>query len=410
MSSTAQSIFVGMRALRSNPLRAMLSTLGVIIGVASLVAILSIGDSLEQFSRDQIVSTTDLQSIQLISRTDEVVDGVRIKLEDPVRLSGADFGDLVEVLGPDATVVPTVTTSSRVSLVDDSTASVSLVTHTTAAILPTFASGMVRHGRFLSDGGNDRDTRDAVISMSLANRLAGGRPDSLLVGEVLIADSSQFRIVGILDGDGEGRPRMAVPIDVGGSFGPAGKFPSFTIRAETIELVESTVDETKAWLDARFGNVDRDFIVQTSQARVEQVTRGMLVFKLGLGAIAAISLIVGGIGIMNVLLASVAERTREIGVRKAVGAKKSDILIQFLAESVSITGAGALLGALLGLAASAGIMIGIKSFTGAPVGVTYTWTSIVLAAIASIVIGLVFGTFPALRASRLSPVDAIRHE
>jgi putative ABC transport system permease protein len=106
----------------------------------------------------------------------------------------------------------------------------------------------------------------------------------------------------------------------------------------------------------------------------------------------------------------VAERTREIGVRKAAGARKSDILIQFLAEAVSITGFGALIGTLLGLAASAAIIVGIKSFTGAPVGVAYTGLSIALAAVAAIVIGIAFGMFPALRASRLSPVDAIRHE
>lgn len=421
-NSTALSILVGMGALRSNPLRSILSTLGVIIGVASLVAILSIGDSLERFSRDQIVQTTDLQSMWVASRTSEVVDGIRIDLEDPVRFTGQDFVDLSLKLGDDAVVVPIASSSARAKLPVDTTTVVVLVTETIAEALPRFNDGLIAYGRFigatnalgspvLENRGADKiGTREAVLSKSLAGRLANGKPDSLLIGEVVLVGEIAYNVVGILGGDEADSPRLIADINAGSSFGSTEAFPRFSIRAEKIELVEPLMVKIQSWLNTRFEDSERRFTVSASQERVEQVAQGMLVFKLGLGAIAAISLIVGGIGIMNVLLASVAERTREIGVRKATGAKKSDILIQFLAESVSITGFGALLGTLLGLVASAGIMIGIKAFTGAPVGVTYTWLSIVLAAVAAIVIGLLFGMFPAVRASRLSPVDAIRHE
>jgi putative ABC transport system permease protein len=150
--------------------------------------------------------------------------------------------------------------------------------------------------------------------------------------------------------------------------------------------------------------------VRTNQARVEQVATGMLVFKLLMGAITGVSLLVGGIGIMNVLLASVAERTREIGIRKAAGARDRDILVQFLAEAVTITGAGATVGVALGLAIAFLTAWIMRLQTNAPVHAAVTPGTILFAAGLSVLIGLVFGLYPALRAARLSPIDAIRHE
>ena len=136
----------------------------------------------------------------------------------------------------------------------------------------------------------------------------------------------------------------------------------------------------------------------------------MLVFKLVMGAIAGISLLVGGIGIMNILLASVAERTREIGIRKAAGARQRHVLLQFLAESVAITGIGSVLGVILGLAGAFGITAGIRHLTDAPLYAAFTWQSVAVAAAAALLVGLVFGTYPARRAARLSPIEASRHE
>jgi putative ABC transport system permease protein len=135
------------------------------------------------------------------------------------------------------------------------------------------------------------------------------------------------------------------------------------------------------------------------------------VFKLFMGALTGISLLVGGIGIMNVLLASVTERTREIGVRKALGARRRDILVQFLAESVAISGAGSLLGVALGLSGAFAIVAGIRAQAQAIyLDATFSWSTVLSAAFSAIVVGLTFGTYPARRAARLSPIDAIRHE
>ncbi len=140
------------------------------------------------------------------------------------------------------------------------------------------------------------------------------------------------------------------------------------------------------------------------------MNQGILIFKILMGAFTAISLIVGGIGIMNVLLASVAERTKEIGVRKAAGARRRDIVVQFLAESVVISLAGAIIGAVFGIAGAYLVAWIMRAQTLAQVYAAVTWQTLAVAMGAAILIGLIFGTYPALKAARLSPVDAMRYE
>ena len=183
------------------------------------------------------------------------------------------------------------------------------------------------------------------------------------------------------------------------------------MRARQLEDVAAVRAQVVAWVAGRDPRwPDQTIIGATGEQRVRQVAQGILVFKILMGAITAISLVVGGIGIMNVLLASVAERTREIGVRKAVGASRMAIVVQFLAESVAIAGAGSVLGVLLGLAGAFGVTALARARTGAFIYAAVTWQTVVFSAVAAVAVGLGFGVYPALRAARLSPIDALRHE
>jgi putative ABC transport system permease protein len=165
------------------------------------------------------------------------------------------------------------------------------------------------------------------------------------------------------------------------------------------------------WLEGRYGRAWKERVsVGTNQARVEQVQQGMLVFKLFMGALTGISLLVGGIGIMNVLLASVVERTREIGIRKAAGAQQRHILLQFLSESVTITGVGSMIGLIFGTSAAFLATAIMRRITSAQIFAGFSVSTLLVAVVASVAVGIAFGLYPALRAARLSPIEAIHHE
>ena len=405
---------VGMDALRVNPLRTALSTLGVIIGVASLVAVLSLGDGMERMARAEVERTTDVQTVSVTSRTTETVDGQTLPVRDYPVFTLADATAARDEI--DRAIGVSLSLSGRATVESPQTGKRrSTGVTATLADADQFMHLKFTDGRYFSPVEAARNAPVVVLSNKLAQELAGGRSPLSMLGRAVRVNGNPREVIGILAPyKGEFALNLYVPFVAASTVLPpttAPRTPTLLVKAQRLEEVELTKSLVEDWVAQRFGRWEGRIQVQTSSQRLAQATDGIFVFKLFMGALTGISLLVGGIGIMNILLASVTERTREIGVRKALGARRRDILLQFLAESVAISGAGSLLGVALGLSGAFAIVAGIRAQAQAIyLDATFSWSTVLSAALSAIVIGLTFGTYPARRAARLSPIDAIRHE
>ena len=423
-SIAASSLHVGLQALHANPLRTILSTLGVIMGVASIVAVLAVGDGVEQFARAQIEQTTDLQTVTISPITYVMMDRVRVPRTGYPVFAASDADALSAALGGSAVVSILTAGPALISRSPGASPRAAVVTATVPSVAALSRLGYAAGGFF-----TDADERSRVPVVVLSHGLAAALADSstrgssasavpavALLGRTVLMQGHPFRVVGITaprEGDDE-RLTAIVPFSVAGdALLPSAEARSATIlvRANRAEDVATIRARTERWLTSRYGAWnDRVRVQSESKSRLAQARQGILIFKLAMGSFAGISLIVGGIGIMNVLLSSILERTREIGVRKATGARQRDILVQFLAESVAISGAGSLLGAALGLAGAFGVTALMRAETQAMVHAAFTWPTLAVAALTALITGIAFGLYPAVRAARLSPIDAIRHE
>lgn len=402
------SLKVGFEALRANPLRTILSTLGVVMGVGAMVSVLALGDGVERYAREEIERTTDLLTVAISPRTSDQVDGMFVARDDVHRFGLDDVTSLRAALPAAASV--RIAARGGALVRRDSLAGPrgfeirAVAAEGDADGIPTLAAG-----RWLADA----DTAVVVLSHGAAGIIAGdtAQPSRALGASVALRGHSH-EVIGVAAArEGERAPVAYVPIgDAARALGPRVG-ASLIIGAARIEDVDSLRLGAERWAAQRLGAGWSERVqVINRRDRAEQAATGMRIFKLLMAAITGVSLLVGGVGIMNVLLASVAERTREIGIRKATGAKDRDILTQFLAESVAITGAGALIGVLLGLAVAFATAAVMRMQTQAPIEAAVTLPTVGFAVAISVVIGLVFGLYPARRAARLSPIDAIRHE
>ena len=408
MNASLQSLFAAFDNLGANPLRTLLSTLGVVIGVASLVAILALSDGLERFGREQISRTTDLHSLMVQPRQHDVANGVRVRRRDVPTLRASDAAALRTRLAGTADVALFVLGSARAAVPGDTAEHIALVAATGPEAESQLPEGLAA-GRYLTAEDVATGARVVVVSRGVADWY-GAAPETL-PGRTLELDGVAYEVIGVDAREGGSAQQLQVPLGeaVRGELESRDRAAGLAIRAHRVEDVEAVRAETESWLAARFGGAGR-FTIQSRKAMAAQARQGMLVFKLVMGAIAGISLLVGGIGIMNILLANVAERTREIGIRKATGARQRHVLLQFLAEAVIISGVGSVIGVVLGLIGAAMISVVIQRVTEAPIFMAFTWQSVAVAAGAALMVGLAFGTYPARRAARLSPIEAIRHE
>ena len=410
----ASSLRVGFDTLRANPLRTLLSTLGIIMGVGALVSVLSLGDGMERYARQQIERTTDLQTVSVTPSLFRTVDGQRFPRTDVVSLTRYDADAAGALVGAKGTVNMILSGQALVTTRADTTPHAAQVVGALANVLADLPAPLAA-GRFFTDDDVRREAPVVVISAPLASQVAPKRSASSLVGDTLWFHGQPRVVIGVLGSMGEGRNALALmPIGAARSALPpalVGRPTSITIKARRVEDVAAIRGQVEGWLAKRYGPAWKERVsVATNEARVAQAQQGMLLFKLFMGALTGISLLVGGIGIMNVLLASVIERTREIGIRKAAGAQHRHILLQFLSESVTISGVGSLIGIALGVAAAFGVTAIMRSMTAAQIYAGFSVGTFLVAVVASVLVGLTFGLYPALRAARLSPIDAIHHE
>ena len=404
-------IALTIQTLRSNPLHTLLSMLGLIIGVGALVAILSLGDSLEQYGRDQISTTTSLESIIVTSKTSEVVDGVSLARDSVSVLNLEHLGELATFLESDAMVGLQGSANLEIEIPTDSIRT-GAVLYGISPVLFEMVKAEKIAGRFFNEDDVAEQAEVVVVSLVLAERLAGEKPLASLVGQRIDVGRGQAEIIGVLGEDkGNAAPMAFSPFPFVEQITSSPSPPRLIIRALSIETVSLVKAQVGFWLDQHVYGGSEAFNIITNETRVEQMEQGVRVFKLIMGLITGIAVIVGGIGVMNVLLISVTERTREIGIRKATGAKRRDIVLQFLTEAVAISIIGSVLGVLLGLGFMAVALPIIKQLTDAPpFEIAFSMASLGIIALVALLVGIGFGTYPASRAARLSPITAMRHE
>jgi putative ABC transport system permease protein len=404
-----QSLIEALDSILANKLRSGLTILGIIIGVGAVIAMLSVGRGAQSSVTGEIegIGTNLIYIVQ--SQSDQVRNPRPLTVADALALADQFQAPSVERVAPVVQGRAVLSYGGK-----SSSTSISGVTSDYAMV----SNQEVVEGEFISEEHNWGRSSVVVLGPDTAENLFGYSEG--VVGETIRIDGQLFRVIGVLKARG------------GSSFGsqddlalvplataqvrllrrtPLDRVDSIQAQAVSAESVTLATEEMSEILRLRHrtfaGEDDFRMFTQQSILDIAQTITG--VFTIFLGGIAAISLLVGGIGIMNIMLVSVTERTREIGLRKALGARRMNILIQFLSESLVLSLIGGFLGILLGWALS--VLIGrIAAASGTPFNPVIGLDTILLATLFSTFVGLFFGIYPANRAAGLEPVEALRHE
>lgn len=403
----AEAARIAARGLRTNKLRSILTMLGIIIGVAAVIVLVAFGNGLQRFVADAFGPLAN--QIQ-ITKTQGAISGNRAARD----LTDADVDALSDRSRAPAigSVTPSVTGSALLQVVGGGQYRSSILG--TQADHLDVANRELVVGSFFDDQQARNKSKVVVLGPNPVATLFGGQAGEALGKDVRVGRTT-FRVIGVLKGNGQQDDVAVMPLGAARSYllGGGDVVDSITVRAASTDVVPQAVQQASAILDQRHQIRDpdeRDFTVTALQSLLDQSSQVLSFVTIFVAAVAGISLIVGSIGVANIMLVTVTERTREIGIRKAIGARRRAILQQFLIESMILTGVGGVLGILLGigLSVAAGIVLPqlVTDFPAPSVSVG----SVVLAFTVSLLIGLVAGGYPANRAARMRPIEALRHQ
>ena len=405
--SIFQLIIEALESLTANKVRSSLTMLGIIIGVAAVITMLAVGAGAKAAINDQISSIGT--NLLYVMAGGEANNPEPLTLEDAAAIADPR-------LAPDALhVAPVVQTRELVTIPGDST-NTSII-----GVTPEYfhvQTADVAEGQTISQASVDRASSIILIGAQTAKDLFGSAAG--VVGKTVRMRGQVFTIVGVLEEQGgsgfeNADDRILMPLSTVqlrlARRSSASQVDLIYVQASGPDTVPATLEQVTQVLRARHRrNLGQDdFSILSTQALLDtaaQITGTLTAF---LGAIAGISLLVGGIGIMNIMLVTVTERTREIGLRKALGARKVDIRIQFLVESSLLSMGGGLLGIALGWGIGQLIAI-VATATGNTLNPSIDLGSVLLATMFSAAVGLFFGIYPASRAANLQPVEALRSE
>ena len=426
LARSTRTIRLGVRSLWLHRLRSLLTVLGIVFGVCSVIAMLSIGEGASFEAQEQI---KNLGSQNIILRSTKPPEEQKVSEKSSqsyVLQYGLTYRDVSQIRA----TIPGVTVLLPARNIRDYVWNISRRADCeivgTVPWYPEMRNHHVALGRFFTETDMKSRTSVCVLGSEMVPSLF---PTEAPLGKHVRVGGDYYQVIGVMEPRGQepksdgsqetaksAANRMFIPLETaklrygevllrrrpGSMEAERVELHEVTVKVTALEEVTTVAEAVTALLERNHKKKDYEIIVPLDLLRKAERTKE--IFNIVLGSIAAISLLVGGIGIMNIMLASVTERTREIGIRRALGARRRDIIAQFLVETVLLSGAGGILGVVLGVSIPF-----VVSHTAGMKTIITLWSPLLAFSISALV-GVVFGLYPAFRAANMDPVEALRHE